>query len=296
MSKKRIINNGQNGQICSTRKNFFDISLILIGVMGAAGEGHCTFPNEFDESFWDYHSTTTYYDSNTSLYCRSPVFDYNDNNYQSFTDDSFSPKFEKGSDFLYECGHFDFTSPQPQQQPVRDTVTAVLEMDKEPLSITERLENFEGEFAGEFSTQKEEKTLNLSPARAETIACSEKKTRGAAPEIKAQNSHESQKTDQVEDMSQSPKLSDKPREIPTFVDVTSYFTPEHIHIMNRFALKGLEGIPQQNMTLEMTKKETLDWINGCLVLQKTNPNAGGLGYTISGGKISAIRLYMSYQN
>jgi hypothetical protein len=296
MSKKKDHEKRSKWANLFNSQKLFDISLILVGVMGAAGEGHCTFCDGFDdEDLWSVHSSGGSYDTSASLSYDPHLLDFNDDNRQDITDVNFFAEFESGLEFLKEHGNFRTNPHQPQQQPVRDTLTALLEMDEHQLSITEQLEKFEEEVAGEFSTPKEEKTLNLSPAQAEAIACIEKKTRGDTPEIKAQNSNASQKTDQVEEMSQSPELRDKPREIPTLVGVTSYFTPQRIHIMNRFALKGLEGIPQQNMTLEMTKKETLDWIKGCLVLQKTNPNAGGLGFTVSGGKISAIRLYMNYQ-
>jgi len=316
MSKKKDHKKRSKWANLFNSHKLFDVSLILIGLMGPVSEGHCTFGDEVDDGIsWDFHSTTTFDYSNTSLYCRSPVFDYESNNYQSFMGDSFSPGFENDLDFLNEYGHFDSPPHQPRPQPVRDPAACVPAIDEDQLSISELVARFEREseletaleLTGELPTLNEERTHRFSLASDETIACmEEKKEKGETLESRVQNICNSElgehgkgkeKGDnQSQRVTQSPDVSDKPLEKPNLVHFTTYFTSHPIPLNYELtSLKDQAGIPTSNMTLEMSQQQAYSYFNNCFGLKQGNAAVGGMGVTISRGRISAIRLYMSSQ-
>lgn len=285
------------------------ISLVLGGVLGAVDKGRCTHLNEFDEENpWNVHSFMGSYGVNDALSCSSSMGCFGDECNQDMTNTIFFNGFENDFEFLKDYGAFESTSDQSQQQTVRDAATSRSDSDEEQHPTHNALEEVVREseilrtpvaVAVAFPTPDEQKIPKLSLARDETVVWMEKARGREVPEIKAKNTTESKMCEQGKERSQLQGIiqkidlrSDLPRMVSS-VHVSSYLTATPISLALRNSLKDQRGVLTGSTTVEMSQQQAVSYINDCLALQRDTlrSRGGGIGFTISHGKISAIRTY-----
>lgn len=286
-----------------------NIVLILGGVLGAVDKGRCTRLNEFDdENPWNVHSFMGSYGVNDALSRSSPMGCFGDEWNQDITDTNFFNGFENDFEFLNECGVFESTSHQSQQQTVRDAATSRSDSDEEQHPTHNALEEVGREseilrtpvtVAGAFPTPDEQKIPKRSLARDETVVWMEKARSREASEIKAKNTTESKMCEQGKERGQLQGAiqkidlrSDLPQMVSS-VHVSSYLTATPISLALRSSLRDQRGVLTGSTTVEMSQQQAVCYINDCLALQRDtlHSRGGGIGFTISHGKISAIRTY-----